>query len=95
MNKFLVLIPILLFTNLALSEIFVISCECEKPTKWSDPDGVTVSEGGRVATRIRTEPNTGRISNAWSLDENDSRGKVKVDVYVDDQLIQTFHSEVK
>ena len=67
----------------------------ENPTNWSDPDGVTVSEGGRVATRIRTEPNTGRISNAWSLDENDSRGKVKVDVYVDDQLIQTFHSEVK
>ena len=32
MNKFLVLILILLFTNLALSEIFVISCECEKLT---------------------------------------------------------------
>jgi hypothetical protein len=67
----------------------------EKPTKWSDPDGVTVSEGGRVATRIRTEPNNGRISNAWSLDENDSRGKVKVDVYVEDQLIKTFNFEVK
>lgn len=65
------------------------------PTKWSDPDGVTVSEGGRVATRIRNEPNNGRISNAWTLDENDSRGKVKVDIYVDDQLIQTFYYEVK
>ena len=67
----------------------------EKPTKWSDPDGVKISHNGRVATRIRTELNNGRISNGWTLDENDSKGKVKVEVFVDDQLVQTFHSVIK
>ena len=67
----------------------------EKPTQWNDPDGVKITQGGKVATRIRTEPNNGRISNGWTLDENDSKGKVKIEVFVNDQLIQTFNSEIK
>ena len=62
----------------------------EKPTTWSDDEGVKVTKGGRVATRIRTVANEGRIFNAWTLNENDPKGKIKIDIYVDEKLIHTF-----
>ena len=62
----------------------------DKPTTWSDIDGVTVTKGGRVATRIRTVPNDGRVFNSWTLDKNDPKGNIKVEIFIDEKLVKEF-----
>ena len=62
----------------------------DKPTTWSDIDGVTVTKGGRVATRIRTVPNDGRVFNSWTLDKNDPKGNIKVEIFINEKLVKEF-----
>ena len=62
----------------------------DRPTKWSDSDGVIVSKGGRVATRIRTQKNNGKLWNGWTLDENDPKGNIKVEIFIDEKLVREF-----
>jgi ATP-dependent protease ClpP protease subunit len=62
----------------------------DKPTTWSDSDGVNVTKGGRVATRIRTVPNNGRVFNSWTLDKNDPKGNIKVEIFIDEKLVREF-----
>jgi len=62
----------------------------DKPTTWSDGEGVTVTKSGRVATRIRTVPNDGRVFNSWTLDKNDPKGNIKVEIFIDEKLVKEF-----
>jgi len=63
----------------------------DKPTTWSDGEGVTVTKSGRVATRIRTVPNDGRVFNSWTLDKNDPKGNIKVEVFINEKLVKQFN----
>ena len=67
----------------------------DKPTTWSDIDGVTVTKGGRVATRIRTVPNNGRVFNSWTLDKNDPKGNIKVEIFINEKLVKEFQFTTK
>ena len=67
----------------------------DKPTTWSDIDGVTVTKGGRVATRIRTVPNDGRVFNSWTLDKNDPKGNIKVEIFINEKLVKEFQFTTK
>ena len=62
----------------------------DKPTTWSDSEGVTVTKGGRVATRIRMVPNDGRVFNSWTLDKNDPKGNIKVEIFINEKLVKEF-----
>ena len=63
----------------------------EKPTNWSDDGGVVVTKDGRVATRIRKIPNEGRLYNGWTLDQNDPKGDIKIEIYIENKLIKVFN----
>ena len=67
----------------------------DKPTTWSDSEGVTVTKSGRVATRIRTVPNDGRVFNSWTLDKNDPKGNIKVEIFIDNKLLKVFSYTIK
>jgi hypothetical protein len=50
---------------------------------------------GRKAIRSVTVPNTGFISNGWTLDPNkDPDGPMTVKIYVDDKLVKTFNYKI-
>ena len=67
-----------------------------KPTEWDNGDeAFTIMMNGRKAIRIVTVPNTGFITNGWTLDPNkDPAGPMTVKIYVDDKLVKTFNYKI-
>jgi ATP-dependent protease ClpP protease subunit len=66
------------------------------PTEWeSDEENLTISLDGRRAERTVTTPNIGRIVNGWQLDpKKDPTGPMKVEIYIDDELVKEFNYEI-
>jgi hypothetical protein len=67
-----------------------------KPTEWEDVDeSVKITMGGRKATRKVTVPNTGFITNGWTLDpKKDPAGPMTVKIYVDNKLVKSFNYRI-
>jgi len=66
-----------------------------KPTEWSTDEAILISLGGRRVERNVTVPNTGLITNGWTMDPKvDPTGPMNVKIYIDDELIKEFNYEV-
>jgi len=66
-----------------------------KPTEWSSDETILISLGGRQVERNITVPNTGLMTNGWTVDPKiDPTGPMTVKIYVDDELIKEFNYEV-
>lgn len=56
---------------------------------------LSLSPDKKVATKLMKVPNTGLIMNGWGLDPAfDKTGPVKIQIYVDDKLMQTFNFDI-
>lgn len=73
------------------------------PGKWTFIEEATddisaslsLSPDKKVATKLMKVPNTGLIMNGWGFDPAfDKTGPVKIQIYVDDKLVQTFNFDI-
>ncbi|MBD2612208.1 hypothetical protein VF14_33910 [Nostoc linckia z18] len=67
------------------------------PQTWGTDNGenFSISADGTTSITRRTQPATdGVIENFWTIAPGDPLGKYKIEVYIDDRLINTFEFEV-
>ena len=71
----------------------------KKPTEWTfdnaDDIQITISKDKKQATKIVTTENTGVLVGGWSLDvKYDSKGPIKIEIFINDKLEQILYYEV-
>ena len=71
-----------------------------KATEWtfSNKDKnyqISISKDKKQATKIVKQENIGIIMNGWGLDPKyDTKGPIKIEIFVNDKLVKTFNYEV-
>ena len=70
-----------------------------KPTEWtytnSDDINISISDDKKQAIKVVSVENTGVLIGGWSLDtKHDTKGPVKIEVFVNDELVQIFNYEI-